>query len=831
MMKTLNFLRIRIVVSLGLALAIALSGGSGGYGLGADGAAGEQERLSVEGLRQPVEIIRDQWGIAHIFAKNQCDLFFAQGYNVASDRLFQLEMWRRQATGTVAEILGPKAVRRDIGARLLKYRGDLREELNYYHPKGEEIVSAFVSGINAYIDLVRGNPALLPLELKLLGIEPGKWTPDVVISRHNGLFRNVGDELTLGLALQTLAPDKLGEVIDLHPGKPDLRPPDGLDVGLISGKVLELYREARSPVRFGPEDIPDDNVLATLGSNNWVVAGRLTETGLPYLANDPHRALQIPSLRYWVHLVAPGWNVIGGGEPALPGVSIGHNEHGAWGLTIFSADQEDLNVYDLEPGDPGRYRYRGRWENMTVVREDIPVKEAAPHRATLKFTRHGPVLYEDLEHRKAYALRAAWLEKGCAPYLASLRMDQARNWREFRTAAFANRTPSENMIWADRKGNIGWQATGLAPIRKNWAGLLPIPGDGRFEWEGFIPGRRLPSVFNPESGFVATANEDNLPQGYPCSVGYTWADPFRFLRIAEVLGDKERGQVGNAGEASAPTGRLEKKFAMEDMTALQQDVFSIPARRLVALLKGIEAPAGTPPLVAKSLALLKAWDFRMAPESAAAAVYVAWQRAIREKLNRMFMPQELPSSISLPGRSLSLDIRRLEGPDPRFGAAPAAATAARDKFLLDALAEAAASLTEIFGSDSAAWRYGDAKMHHVLLRHPLSGAVNDRMRAALDLGPLPRGGYGDTVNATGNTGNQTAGATFRIVADLADWDRSLGTNMPGQSGDPASPHYADLFKMWAEGRYFPVYFTRAKIESAAEKTILLVPSSVRSKSN
>jgi penicillin amidase len=816
-MKVRTFKADRLIVVLLCAFVFAC-GSAAVDGFGA--AAEERENLTVAGLRQPVEIIRDSWGIAHIFARNEHDLFFAQGFNVASDRLFQLEIWRRQATGTVSEILGPKEILRDIGARLLQYRGDLREELNFYHPRGEEIVSAFGAGLNAYIDLVRANPNLLPLEFKLLGIAPGRWTPEVVISRHNGLFRNVGDEIALAQALQVVAPEKLGELIDLHPGRPDLRPPDGLDVGLISGKILELYRAARSAVAFGPEDIVDavaravkgpapapppslwDSSRDLAGSNNWVVAGRRTETGLPFLANDPHRALQIPSLRYWVHLVAPGWNVIGGGEPALPGVSIGHNEHGAWGLTIFSADQEDLYVYDLDPGDPGRYRYRGRWEKMTLVREDIPVKGEAPHRATLKFTRHGPVIYEDVEHRKAYALRAAWLEKGCAPYLSSLRMDQARNWREFKAAAFANRTPSLNMIWADRKGDIGWQATGLAPLRKNWAGLLPVPGDGRFEWKGFIPARELPSLYNSASGFIATANQDNLPAGFPYPVGYVWADPFRFLRIMEVLGARSKVGIG-------------------DMTALQQDVLSIPARRLVALVKDLGSPTADP-VVRKCLDLLRRWDFVLAPESAAAAGYVSWQRILREKVERLSLPQDL--KISLPGRSLSLDIRRLEAPDSRFGAAPASARTARDRLLLDALAEAAANLAKIFGPDPAAWRYGDEQMHHVRLRHPLSEALNDGLRATLDLGPLPRGGSGDTPNATGNGNNQTAGATFRIVTDLADWDRSLGTNMPGQSGVPSAAHYSDLFKMWAEGRYFPIYFSRGKIESAAEKTVLLVPT-------
>jgi len=503
--------------------------------LGAGKFAATKTDLEIEGLLEPVEIIKDTWGIAHIYARNQEDLFFAQGFNVASDRLFQLEMWRRQATGTVAELLGPKALQRDLGARLLKYRGDLKEELNFYHPYGERIVSSFVKGINVYIDRVLRRPEILPIEFRLLGIKPGHWTPEVVVSRHNGLFRNAAAEVRLAQMIRTLGPEKARELLDLHPGNPDLKPTPGLDLSLIDDKILGLYEESRAPLRFGPEDIIDPNLRAPvislrgpaapapfwsepvqstrMGSNNWAVSGRLTRTGFPFLANDPHRDLQIPSLRYWVHLTAPGWNVIGGGEPALPGVSIGHNDLGAWGLTIFSADQEDLYVYETHPDKPDSYRYSDKWEEMTVISEDIPVKGVGAFKAQLKFTRHGPVIFEDAKNHIAVALRAAWLEPGCAPYLSSLMMDQVQDWPEFQKACFRNRAPSENMLWADRKGNIGWQATGLVPVRHGWPGLLPVPGNGKYEWDGFLPPAELPSLLNPESGFIATANEDNLPAG------------------------------------------------------------------------------------------------------------------------------------------------------------------------------------------------------------------------------------------------------------------------------------------------------------------------------
>jgi len=477
-------------------------------------------------------------------------------------------------------------------------------------------------------------------------------------------------------------------------------------------------------------------------------------------------------------------------------VAIGHSDFGAWGLTIFPADQEDLYVYDVDPANPNRYRYGDDWEDMRIIQEEIPVKGEQPHLAPLKYTRHGPVLFEAAEKRRAYALRAVWLETGCAPYLSSLRLDQARNWPEFRAAAFDNRTPSLNIIWADRSGDIGWQTTGLTPLRKNWPGLLPVPGDGRFEWNGFIPAGDLPSLHNPDSGFVATANQDNLPPGYPYQVGYLWADPFRFLRVSEVL---------SSG----------KKWSLKDMAVLQQDFLSIPSRLLISLAKG---PEPADPMLRRALALLRKWDFVLAADSAAAAVYVAWQRAVQENLNALIFPEKLRET--LPGRTWSKALRRLQAPDARFGSAP---EEARDRLLLDSLGQAVASLRKTFGPDMAGWRYGDTKFHHVQLRHPLSQVVTDDFRRLIDLGPLPRGGSGETVNMTSNFNNQISGATFRIIVDLADWDMAWGTNSPGQSGNPKGSHYSDLFKMWAEGRYFPVYFSRAKIRSAAEKTTVFQP--------
>ncbi len=803
----------------------------------------KKEILIVNGLSQPVEIIKDRWGISHIYAQSEKDLFFAQGFNVARDRLFQLEIWRRLATGTMSEIQGTRALKRDIGSRLLKARVDMKTEMNHYHPRGEEIIPSFVRGINAYIDLTNKNPELLPLEFQLLGLKPGHWTPEVVVSRHNGLFRNAGYEIAFAQSVNILGAQKLKNLLNLHPGDPSLKPDEGIDLGFISDNILELYYASRARVRFGPEDIinlsyktnqtpspplalipslvgqREQNAFfiyqeglsplffppylasqlhhkMNLGSNNWVVRGKLTSTGQPMMANDPHRSQQIPSLRYWVHLVAPGWNVIGGGEPALPGVSIGHNEYGAWGLTIFPVDQEDLYVYETNPSDTNQYRYQGNWENMKIIREKIQIKDKPSVSVDLKFTRHGPVLYEDKNNYKAYVLRAAWLEIGAAPYLASLRMDQARSWEEFRDACSFSRTPSENMVWADVEDNIGWQAVGITPLRTNWTGLLPVPGDGRYEWQDYLPIKDLPHTFNPPEGYFATANQDNIPPGYPYYVGFIWTDPYRFSRIQEFLG---------AG----------RKLTMTDTMNLQQDFLSIPARTLVPLLNGLRS---TDTRAQKALKMLLSWDYVMDADSVEAALYMSWERRLSRNVWDLYIPEK--AGRVFPRRSLIKMIDFLKAPDSHFGPKP---SSARDALLIKSLEEGVSDLAKRLGSDMKKWQYGQEKFHHIKIRHMLSQAVKPELRAKLEVGPLPRGGNSYTVNNTSSGYNQTSGASFRIIADLGDWDNSLGTNSPGQSGDPSSPHYADLFEMWARGKYFPIFFSRSRIESAAESITTLKP--------
>jgi len=792
---------------------------------GSPASAGAQlpapDTLRAPGLRQPVEVVRDRWGIAHIYAANEHDLFFAQGYNAARDRLFQLELWRRQATGTVAEILGPRELERDIGTRLFMYRGSMERELASYHPRGAAIISAFVDGINAYIDRVERDSTLLPLELRLLGIEPGKWTPAVVISRHQGLLGNIGEELSLGRAVAQLGVPEVKKLSWFHPGDPVIALDTAIDGSLLSDDILGVYNAFRRGVRFLPHDVAaayrgDSAALTRLaqvsdsladdqrwrerrdiGSNNWVVSGRLTQSGHAIMANDPHRAQAAPSLRYWVHLVAPGWNVIGGGEPEIPGVSIGHNEHGAWGLTIFGTDGEDLYVYHTDPANPLRYRYRGGWESMRVITDTIPVQGRSPAVVKLEYTRHGPVVFEDTTHHVAYAVRAAWMEPGSAPYLATLRVDQARSWAEFRDACSYFNIPGENMVWADTAGHIGWQAVGIAPIRRNWSGLVPVPGDGRYEWDGYLPIKALPHVLNPEKGFFNTSNNYLIPPKWPHkeAVHYLWADPYRADSVEEFL----------------KSGRM---FSVSDMIQLQNNDLSIPARSIVPLLRDLSF---SNPATRQAASRLHHWDYVLDRDSVSAGIYEMWQRRLVANVRDLSVPPDARDYLGMP--EMTKLIAWLQAPDGRFGPDP---IAGRNTLMVKSLDEAVASLTERLGSDADKWKLG--AYHHATIMHPLSSALKPELRARYDVGAAPRGGDSYTVTATGGGDNQTSGGSFKIIVDTEDWDNSVGLNNPGQSGDVNSPHYRDLYPLWAQGRYFPIFYSRTKVESVAEKTFEIRPA-------
>ena len=753
-------------------------------------------------LNDKVEVLRDKFGINHIYANNQRDLFYMQGYLAARDRLFQFEIWRRQATGTVSEIFGESELERDIGTRLFMFRGDIKEELNHYHDDGYEIITSYTDGINAYISEVRNNPESLPIEFKILGIKPEIWTPADVISRHQGLLGNIGLELNIGRAVSKIGVDKVKDLQWFHPKDPELKLDEKITEEDLDQDILKLYNAYRKPIKFKKEYLLEEfrknedlevSFLEnnknledefSIGSNNWVISGKKSESGYPILANDPHRTIVAPSLRYLTHLVAPGWNVIGGGEPEIPGISIGHNGYGAWGLTVFRTDAEDLYIYELNPENSKQYFHKGEWVDFNIIKESIPVKGGEDYEIELYYSIHGPVTLIDENRNRAYAVRCGWLEVGGSPYLASLRMNQSNSWEEFREACNYSNIPGENMIWADKDGNIGWQAVGIAPIRNTHSGMVPVMGDGRYEWDGYLPIIEKPNDFNPDNEFLATANENVTPLSYDKwnAIGFSWADPFRGDRVDEFLVDS-------------------KKFTMQDMIDLQVDYYSPPAFYLTGMLSRlINYDENFLKEYDDYIWRLIKWDNKLNKNSVEATIYVNWERNIINEFNKEYVPDKVKGLIRV---QLFKIMNKLYNMDEKL----------RNNFLKKTFISSINDLKSKFGDKTDDWVYGQDGYKHIKVKHPLEEIVNDSIYKILSFQKYPRGGNGYTVGATGSNLSQSHGATFKVIIDTKDWDNSLASNSPGQSGDPSSLFYRNLYKDWAEDKYFNLLYSKEKIES------------------
>jgi len=777
----------------------------------------KQDNWQVKGLSAPAEIAIDHWGIPHIYAATQRDAYFLQGYNAARDRLWQIDLWRKRGLGLLAKSFGPAYVAQDRAARLFLYQGDMNAEWNAYAPDTRTVLEAFTAGINAYVAEVKAGAKPMPLEFGVTRSEPDTWRPeDVLRIRTHTLVSNVTSEVRRARIACAGGVDADELRTRLEPEGHKRVVPAGVDPCDVPADVLSDYVLATQQVSFTKSAEPQrasidpDVELASLheaqrqeGSNNWVIAPSKTETGRPILANDPHRQLGVPALRYLVGLNAPGLSVIGASEPALPGISIGHNEDIAFGMTIFAMDQEDLYIYDVNPDDPNAYRYNGNWEKMRIQRQTIEVKGEAPREVELKFTRHGPVIKDDAGKKKAFAMRSVWWEVGGAGYFGATRLANAKTWDDFRAASNAWGAPPLNLVYADTKGNVGWSAVGRTPIRKNWDGLLPVPGDGRYEWQGFMAKDMLPSALNPKEGFFATANEYNLPKGYPAEerkISFEWTHRSRIDRIKEVL----------AGKA---------KHTLHDSMQLQGDAVSPQARRFVKVLQTVNVPDNNADL-AKALNLLKGWDGKESVDSIAATIYEVWTD---RHLGKAVVQKVTPAGArDLVGNgAIEPVLVYLEKPDKRLGADP---TAARSAVIQESLTAALAEIRTLLGPDMNTWAWG--RLHVAKWEPPIAPLLDPQTRAQMTVGPLAAAGSGSTPRAQTYRSDFTvsSGASIRLVMDVGAWDNSMAINTPGQSSDPNSAHYRDLFPLWVEGRYVPLAFSRPAVDRVTSHLIRLTPA-------
>ena len=729
--------------------------------------------LEIPGLVAPVEVLRDEWGVPHIYAQNDEDLFFAQGYVMAQDRLWQMEMWRRWHEGRLAEVFGPEALDYDRRTRLMMFRGPFDDtEWTSYHPDAERLFTAHANGVNAYIEQNRDN---LPVEFQLTGIVPEPWTAETVVLRWAALAvpsvrGHAINEIRLALDVARYGVEEANRRAAPDPWD-ELRVPEGLDVSIITKDILEAMTAGDGDPfvggRLPPLEIVEPyrsimpglqttqvapGAIATEGSNNWVMSAERSPSGIPILANDPHRRIEMPALRYFVHLVAPGWNVIGGGEPPFAGVDAGNNERMAWGFTFAGTDMVDVFVEEMHPEDPNLVRWRDGWEELRVIEEEIAVKGQAPEPTVLKFSRHGPVFYEDLENRRAYAVRSVVQEPGTAAYKGSFQLAQAESCADFFDRAMHWLVPTHSLICGDVDGNIALQVTGLTPDRDGWNGRLPVPGTGAYEWRGFRSD--LPREFNPERGYITTANNNVHPPGYEGRPVFYHSsrgvETARIARLHQVLG----------------TGQ---QLSVEDHKRIQHDAHLLAAVRDIPAFQGWTSED---PDVEWARGLIAEWDATLARDSTAGALYVRWSEEVDRRV------QESDSSQS---------------------------DAERWPLVEAGLRAAIERLTTELGPDRAEWRHG--RVHASQLPHMIT--------PAFDLPPVERpGGFG-AVNATG--------ANFRRIIDLADLDRSVASNAPGQSAQPGSPYYGNLAANLGNGQYFPLLYTRGVVEERTAHRLTLQP--------
>ncbi|MFS3134344.1 penicillin acylase family protein [Gluconacetobacter sacchari] len=763
----------------------------------------------LAGLAQPVDILEDRWGIAHVRARTIPDAFFADGYIVARDRLWELDFGHRRSLGRLAELFGAAFVPSDTANRLVLFRGDAEGELAAFPPLVQECARAYVAGINARIAEVTATPSLLPAEFALFACAPLQWDVLDLIRMRAEVTGNTRAEIRRArlAARGALAHDAL--VTPLEPAHvPTV--PDGLDTGAVTEADLGLFEVLQAPLPLAGLHAADDATRRrNEGSNSWVIAPARTATGRPILANDPHLAFGVPGPRHVIHLTAPGLDVIGGGAAGMPGIMQGHNARIAFGRTNFHIDQEDVFILRTDPDDPLRYAHQGGWKRMEQVETRIAVRGEADRLVSLYYTVQGPVVARDPARHRATAVSATWLAPGANGLLANIGINLARDWPGFREALRVHTSPT-NFTYADIDGNIGWQAAGGLPHRADGHdGLVPAPGDGRYDWQGLQPLEALPSRFNPARGWFSTSNEMNLPPDYPAEsrrVSFEWRDRFRHERIEQVLDATPRATLA-------------------DSVALQHDTLSMLALQMVRLLPDI------PPPLAAEAALLRAWNGRVTADSAAAALYEVWWTRLQHALHARLIPPSLRDL--LPGPiSATVQLSLFHSPDSRFGPDPAQA---RDRMLAETFAAAVAELRDRLGPLPAAWRWG--ALHTVTLKHPL--AAIPAVAAAFPAigGPAAESG-GDpyTVMArwysphagAANPYAATGGASYLMVCDVGAWDRSLFLNFPGQSADPRSPHYADFLPAWLRGAMQPLPFSARTVQAAAIRRLTLHPAQPRS---
>jgi penicillin amidase len=758
--------------------------------------------IAVGGLSAPVRVIRDHQGVPHITAASMEDLFTAQGYVTAQDRLWQMDMTRRYAAGELAAALGPKLVETDRGQRLLGFRQLAQQAAQQLSPRDRKYFEAYARGVNAYI---AEHQHALPLEFRVLRYAPRAWTPEdsLMIGASLGELLTHGEyaaELKREAVTAKLGP-QLAADLYVNSSYRDLPPalqanPSEIAIppkneGLSGEESSLLPAEDRAYVSALVDHFrnsTDDTPVAP-GSNNWVISGEHTVTGKPLLSNDMHLPIQIPNTWYEAQLTSDEFDVAGVTLPGVPAVIVGHNNRIAWGFTNVMADVEDVYIETFNA--QGQYLTPTGWKQPEVRHERIAVKRGSDVEMDVVVTRHGPIMTEEIKGEARRVAMASTMLRPEAMHFPFFDVDSAKDWNTFRSAVVELEVP-ENAVYADVDGHIGYQATGLFPKRIGWDGSVPVNGsDDLHEWAGTVAHEDLPSVYDPPSGVLATANSRITVDGYPNVLSNEWVAPLRVERIFRTL-------------------QQNKRFTKADMLALQTDVFSrfdqFLGQRFVYAVDHSSKATSTTKAAAD---LLRKWDGRMDKDSAAAAI----ERTSRLELRRMILASKLGKDVKL--YSWFMDPVWFENVlmhQPQRWL-PSGYSNWND-VLTEAMAKA---LTERKApQDLATWKYGDVFPVHI--QHMVFGQIPG-MDSMSGPGLLPQSGDGETVKQVG----LAFGPSERFTADLSDLDASTLNIVVGQSGNVGDAHYMDQWKAWYNGTTFTLAFKPESVASAKEHELNLVP--------
>jgi len=773
--------------------------------------------IEIPGLSEEVEIIRDSMGVPHIYASNERDLFLAQGYVHAQDRFFQMDLWRHIGAGRLSEMFGESQVETDIYLRTMGWSRIAQEESQNLDTSARNILQSYTDGVNAYLSEHQG--AKLSFEYVLLGIlssgyAPEKWDITHTLTWAKVMAFDLSDnssgwqDLIRAKLYKQLGAERAAELDPLYPTKHPFILPQ------IPFQATQS--EVDSPASL-PLSLNWINSTTGIGSNSWVISGERTTTGAPLLANDPHLGIQMPAIWYEVGLHCKTineicrFNVTGFSFASAPGVIIGHNDNIAWGFTNVGPDVLDLFIEKVNPNNPNQYEVNGEWQDMTLVDEVIQVAGGESINITVRQTRHGPIFSDidknfndladstSLEVPAPYAVSVRWtaLEPSFI-FRAILNMNLASDWASFRDALREFNVPSQNMIFADVKGNIGYQTPGIIPIRAKGDGLFPVPGwTEEYDWLGYIPFDELPTSYNPPQGFIVTANNAVVDSEYPYLISKTWDLGYRANRITELI-------------------QRQDKVSIEDIQAIQGDNYNAMAPILIPILKTLSLDQDT---FNQYIADLEGWDHQNEADSRQAAIFNSFWRQLVLKTFSDEIPENIPS-----GSYAFLLIENLIA-DPQnlwWDDVGTTAIETRDEIMIRAFSDAITELEQELGNNDEDWFWGD--LH---TRTFSSNLGIGPLSLIFNRGPYPTNGGSNMINNT--AWNEVDGydvvmlPSMRMIVDLSNLENSLTVLTTGQSGHAFHPHYIDMADLWGNNLLHPMLWTREQVEATSESILTLTP--------